>query len=472
MCKLLEDRYKTQNSLKACNLYYSFGIVIAALLFVSACESTGTQKQATQLDSLSKLSIEFLRNRDYGSTLKIEKRIANAAHETLIASYNSDDLRVYSRIDLPSAAAAESGYPVVVFVHGWMGVDAAPSSDFYMDEESNYARMITAYVDAGFVVLTPGWRGHGTVNGIPAEGLEFMTAWDNSTYLSPVFYAIDVLNLFDSLATLEGTKLDLGNINLVSHSQGGDVALIALAVAGEGSKVGNQWSAASFWSACFPARATQFLTYNPMQKTPEAFLSGDGSWNGTALGANGEKNPNFVFGYPPDWIGTPHPEQWTWQNDSWSASTVAEVMELRLIQMYEAINTQVRDIDDASYELRIEPDGSTRVTHDPRISAAMAGIDAFEMEQYLTEPLVLQHSDRDFYSFPEWNADLCARVNAAGGACQDFEYPENTHSLGVSEQRWFSSEEAVPGFPIAIQRDLELFRRTDSGKRADGQSDP
>jgi hypothetical protein len=79
------------------------------------------------------------------------------------------------------------------------------------------------------------------------------------------------------------------------------------------------------------------------------------------------------------------------------------------------------------------------------------------MQEYLSEPISLQHSDRDFYSFPEWNADLCARVNLAGGTCYDFEYPENTHSLGVSEHRWFSSADAVAGFSTAIQRDIALF---------------
>ena len=172
-------------------------------------------------------------------------------------------------------------------------------------------------------------------------------------------------------------------------------------------------------------------------------------------------NRDIVFGFPPHWIGTPHPGEWTWQKDSWVTATVAEVLALRSEQMYAAINSRVRDIGDASYEIRVQSDGSTTVIHDPRVATAMSRIDAFDMTEYLSEPIILQHSDRDFYSFPEWNADLCARVNSADGICFDFEYAENTHSLGVSEHRWFSSPEAVAGFSTAIQRDIALFHGKD-----------
>ena len=271
--------------------------VLVALLAVAAC---GTPAISTQIDSLDSLSINTLREREYGgSTLRIEKTLAEEPSVTHMASYRSDGLRVYSRIDIPSTAMPEKGYPVIIFVHGWMGIDAAPDTKFYFNDDSNYDAMIDAYVGAGFVVMTPGWRGHGTVNGVPADGIESMRAWDNSSYLSPVFYAIDVLNLLDSLSSFEAANLNLGNINMVSHSQGGDVALIALAITGEGSKVANQWSAASFWAGCFPARATQFVTYASMEKTAESFLSGDGSWNGTAVGASGEVNHDFCF-----WLST------------------------------------------------------------------------------------------------------------------------------------------------------------------------
>lgn len=354
------------------------------------------------------------------------------------------------------------GYPVVIFVHGWIGIDDAPSLDFYYGGDSNYGEMINAYVEAGFAVFTPGWRGHGTVNGIPADGVEFMQAWDNGSYLSPVFYAIDILNLLDGLSSI--SQLDLNKINLVAHSQGGDVALITLAVAGEGSKVRNAIQAASIWSGNIPSRFTQLKTFWPMQSSPEAFMSGDGTWNGTAVGTDGRVNERLVFGYPADWIGTVNVDEWTWQNDTWSIANVPDAIIVKLEQMYDAINTYVDEIDDAEYKMARSDGPAFAILHDSRVTAAMDRIDAFDKEQFLTESLALHHSDRDFYSFPEWNADLCGRINQAGGSCFDFEYPENTHALRVSEHRWFSSETAVPGFSYVIQRDIALFRGENPAK--------
>ncbi|MDH3990225.1 MAG: alpha/beta hydrolase [Gammaproteobacteria bacterium] len=428
---------------------------------LAACMSVDEVKTSPTISSLDELSINTLRGRRFGSSINIEAQPAHDDHDTFIASYQSDGLRVYSRIDVPDSPAPEGGFPVVLFVHGWAGIDAAPASNFYLDDDSNYQAMITSYVEAGFVVFTPGWRGHGTVNGIAADGIEFMQAWDNGSYLSPVFYAIDVLNLLDSLSTFNNARLDLENVNLVAHSQGGDVALLALAIAGEGSGVATGISSASIWSGCFPSRFTQLETYAPMQKSPEAFLASDGTWTGTPTGASGATNPNFVFGYPADWIGTPHVEEWTWQRESFSMPTVADVLEMKLGEMYGAINQYVEGIDDAKYEVIRSPGKKVEIVHDDRVRAAMSKIDAFYMEEYLTERLTLQHSDRDFYSLSAWNAELCARVNQAGGTCHDFEYVGNTHSLRVSENRWFSGDEAVPGFDMAIRRDIAFFNGDD-----------
>ena len=444
---------------------------VALLLLASGC-STSEEPPAPEaspistpeppggpgIASLSQLSVAALRERGYGSTIAIEKRVDTTPWPSYLASYDSDGLHVYTRIDVPATPPPADGYPVVVFIHGWRGIEAAPSLDFYYAEDSYYHDMIVAYVEAGFVVFAPGWRGHGTVNGAPAEGIDYLAAWDNGSYLSPVFYAIDVLNLLDSLGSFAEAPLAADGVNLVGHSQGGDVALIALAVAGEGSGLRGEINAASIWSGTFASRFAQLVTYEPMQKSRQAFLAGDGSWNGTAVGADGSVNPHFVFGYPADWIETVDVAEWTWQHDTWSLPTVAEALTIKLDQMYRAINEHVADIDDASYRIDVQPGAAAVIAHDARVAEAMARIGGFDQVRFLTEPLALQHSDRDFHSPPEWNADLCRRINAAGGACRAYEYEGNTHSLGVSEHRWFSSEQAEPGFATAVRRDVALFR--------------
>ena len=432
-------------------------ILCAGIVAAGGC--TLDMPESVSIPSLGEMSTEALRKRQFGSTIHIEETSNLSSNESWLASYDSNGLRLYVRVDVPATRAPVEGYPVVVFLHGWAGIQRAPTYDFYYREHNDYAEMVDAYVEAGFAVFVPGWRGHGTVNDIPADGIEFMSAYDNGSYLSPVFYAIDVLNLIDGLQTFQKAPLDLGNINLSSHSQGGDVALIALAVSGEGSNLRNPIHAASIWAGTFPSRFTQVHTYHAMESSVEAFMSGNGAWTGTATASDGTVNPNFVFGYPSDWIETMDRTEWTWQNDNWSTPTVAKAMANKFGQMYATVNNYVDDIDGAAFELEVLDDGGFRVIHDPRVESAMAEIGGFDFEEYLTEPLVLQHSDRDFYTLPAWNADLCERINSSGRSCFDFEYAENTHALRVSTREWFSSKDAVAGFHTALQRDIAVFSR-------------
>ena len=475
-------------------------LLSAAAVFVAACEAPVPPVPATastedsahqkwadpQLDSLADLSVQALRARGYRSTLHPELNLGKseagsayrdffssdgtASYDSYVVSYDSDGNRVYARIDLPARPPPPEGYPVLIFVHGWYGREAAPGFDFMFQPDSLYSRYIDAFVDAGFLVLSPALRGHGTVNGIPAEGIEFLDAWDNASYLSPIFYAIDVLNLLEGVQTVETidwadwghpnpVQIDTGRISIAGQSQGADAVLTALAVSGEGSSVRNALVAGSIWSGCFGPRLEQAAIYGPMASTLEAFMSGDGSWTGTATGRDGSVNPNFVFGWPSDWIGTvdtTSPE-WTWQAETWSVATVAEVLQTRYDGMYSAINAQVADMDGAAFALATDSSGKVSVRHDPRIIGAMRGIDAYGHEEFLSEPLHLHHSDRDYYSIPRWNADLAARINHAGGQAADYLYPRNTHSLLASPHGWFSPGETVAGLPYMIQRDLVLF---------------
>ncbi len=98
-----------------------------------------------------------------------------------MASYRSDGLRVYTRVDVPPGPMPAGGWPVIIFSHGWVGAAGAPSYGFQYSANSYYGDELDAWIKAGFVVLTPGFRGHGTVSGIPAEGLEYIEAYDDGS---------------------------------------------------------------------------------------------------------------------------------------------------------------------------------------------------------------------------------------------------------------------------------------------------
>ncbi len=416
------------------------------------------------IDSLQSLSIEQLKQRPYGSSLEW---VQSNEHGHFLA-YRSDGLRLYSRLALPTAPAPSEGYPVVVYAHGWLGLKAAPNYQFGTEDNSLSKNTIDQMQAAGFAVLVPGYRGHGTLKGIPAEGIESMAAWDNSTYLSPSFYAIDTLNLIDSLDSLQqlswpnsaqAPKFNLESLHIIGHSQGGDVALTALAISGEGSQVKHAIQSGALISGCFPDRFTQVQSFSPMQKSVQAFMSGDGTWTGSAKGKNGVHNPHFVFPYPSDSIGTldTRSPEWTWQAEVWSQPSAKEAVLNKYREMYSLFNKQVRDLAKLEMKVTSKEHEALRLQHEALFSSQLSKVGAYNAERYLTEPLAFHYSDRDFYSFPEWNKDLSERINREGGQAHHFPYPGNTHALQLSPHAWFSPEGSEAGLTQANHRNIELF---------------
>jgi len=442
------------------------------------------------ISSLETLSIAALRSRQYQSTPSLIKKLSKhdgrsqydrhysldgtASFHSYMVSYQSDLRLMYARLDIPSTTMPTNGYPVIIFSHGWVGQENASHYNFGYDLTSLAGELINGYVDAGFLVISPGFLGHGTVDGVQAEGFEIMQSWDNASYLIPIFYTIDLLNLLEGLSFINKTdwtqwipnsqstpKADLSDINLTGHSQGGDVALTALAISGEGSSIKNTIAAASIWSGNIPGRFTQLETFAPMASTLQAFVSGDGTWTGTAKGQDGSINPNFIFAWPNDSIGTLDTASpaWTWQSEQWTEPDVESVVRSRYKIMYDIINAQVDDLASLSIRITADKDGRVIIKHPPKFEQQMRAIGGFEAVEFLSEPLMLHYSDRDYYSMPSWNLDLTKRVRQHGGKVQEFIYNGNTHGLKRSRYNWFSPEGTADGFPQAIKRDILLFTR-------------
>jgi dienelactone hydrolase len=425
------------------------------------------------LASLEELTVPELRKRRYTSEYRLLAPYPTGGEGTaLMLGYRSDGLDLYSRLDLPSSPAPEAGYPLIVMAAGWVGREQAIDWDFGGVGDAEYGGLIRAWTDSGFAVLVPGYRGRGTVAGVPADGMEFRDAWGNGSYLSPIFYAIDVLNLIaglERLASLEwqlwlpedqpAPVFDLDRVSLWGHSQGGDVAVTALAVAGANPDYPGQLLAASIWAGNIPDRFTQADTFGAMATSLQAFMSGDGHWTGSAEGRNGRINPDFVFGWPSDWIGTidPNSPNWTWQADTWSTATVAEARASKYREMYDTLNRYAADFGAAGFRMGRDDSGRSIVHHDRRVARLMPQVGGFHFANYIRTPLALHISDRDYYSMPAWNHDLARRINAAGGQARVYVYPGTTHSLDVSQHRWFSPMGTESAVPAALARDLTLF---------------
>ena len=94
------------------------------------------------IPSLKQISIDGLRSRQFSSTLAIESQLGTSAGEsaysqyygapfynTYMASYQSDGLRVYTRVDVPPTPMPAAGYPVIIYSHGWVGAAGAQPTD-------------------------------------------------------------------------------------------------------------------------------------------------------------------------------------------------------------------------------------------------------------------------------------------------------------------------------------------------------
>ncbi|MEP4051295.1 MAG: alpha/beta fold hydrolase [Litorimonas sp.] len=459
-------------------------IAMLSVLALAACRTNIGNSELPQVNdlkiaSLDGVTIPTLRSREYASDIVVETfDTANCvgtnpvtslpgvdgAYRSYMASFRSDGLRQYARLTIPDTPAPKGGYPFILFLHGYVGEDKAPNYSIGCDPDNLYYSELTdAFARAGFAVLSPGYRGHGAVEGVPADGLNYLDALDQGAGISTQFYAIDALNFVAGLLAVDGSEFpdqsfdfDMSRYFLLGHSQGGDAGLTVLAAIGEGAQDHLRPVQSALWSGTFLPRLRALEEMMPVALSAEAFLSGDGTWTGTAIAKDGSSNPNFIFGFPPDWIETPNPAEWSWQKETWSERTVASSAESEARKMYQELKDHVADLADIKLDVRNE-DGGFEIMHDAKIEHMFANIGAYNFAQYLTESVELHVPNKDHYSQVSWNQDLCARINDAGGDCNLVIYPDNNHSLRASPYEWFSSKGTPDGYPIMVDALVTKF---------------
>lgn len=412
---LIRRRFTRALGLTSGGLLLGIGSAPGVLRAAAVSAGAAARPAPPAISSLSTLALSSLRQREYSASFQVEERVG----EDTWASYRSDGLRVYARIVAPPPEQKRppQGWPVVIYAHGWVGEEGAPGYRFGVGSADSMATVLKRFVQAGYVVLVPGFRGHGTVKGVPAEGIEWIKAYDNGSYLSPIFYAVDVLHAVQALVTLDqivpGLLVDPQRIYLTGHSQGGDAALTALAVASS-PQLPLKFAAASLWAGCFEGRIEQGQFYGAMEASADAL-----------------KDPRFLHVMP------------SWWKPSMYFGTIEQGQQRRKRQMVDTVRRFVADQADAHPQKQ-------------PLDAAMAAIDAIKHPQFIRVPLQLHFSDMDHYSPPAWNEALARAVNASGGRAEALRYPGNTHSFRV-EPGW-SPAGSVPGIDLITTRSLTLFR--------------
>lgn len=171
---------------------------------------------------LHPLTIESLRQQDFpGSDITIEETLEPGSnYDRYIASYLSEGLKICALLTVPTGEKPATGWPVIIFNHGYIPPDQYRTTERYVD-----------YIDAlarnGYIVFKSDYRGHGTSEGDAPGG-----------YGSPA-YTIDVLNGVASMKKF--SEADSSRIGMWGHSMGGNITLRAM-VTSQDIKVGVIWA--------------------------------------------------------------------------------------------------------------------------------------------------------------------------------------------------------------------------------------
>jgi len=165
---------------------------------------------ATQ-PTLSPLAIDAMRQRDYpGSDLAIELTLAAGSnYRQYVASYQSDGLKIFGLLTVPNGPKPATGWPVIVFNHGYI-----PPTVYRTTER--YVAYVDAFARNGYIVFKPDYRGFGSSQGQPV-----------SAYYSPDD-TVDVLNAVTTMQRYGNA--DPNRIGMWGHSMGGSITLRALTI--------------------------------------------------------------------------------------------------------------------------------------------------------------------------------------------------------------------------------------------------
>ena len=168
------------------------------------------------------LEISAMRAREYpGSDVVIESVLdPGVNYSRYLVSYLSEGLKIYALMTVPNGEKPATGWPVIIFNHGFIPPDVYVTTERYI-----------AYVDliarSGYIVFRSDYRGHGNSEG-EAGG----------AYSRPD-YTVDVLNAVTTMKRFP--EADPNRIGMWGHSMGGYITLRSMVITGD-IKAGVIWA--------------------------------------------------------------------------------------------------------------------------------------------------------------------------------------------------------------------------------------
>jgi uncharacterized protein len=232
---------------------------------------------ATPTPTPHPLTILSMRERAYpGSDITIEETLQPGSNYSRYrVSYLSDGLKIYALLTVPNGEKPATGWPVIVFNHGFIPPDVYRTTERYI-----------AYVDwlarSGYIVLRSDYRGHDQSEGEP-----------RGAYGAPD-YTVDVMNAVSSMQAFPDA--DPNRIGMWGHSMGGYITLRSMVIT-------NTIKAGVIWAGVVGPYPNLFqrptATPTPEGATPEPTITGTPSfnrrWRAELVETYGtpEENPEF-----------------------------------------------------------------------------------------------------------------------------------------------------------------------------------
>lgn len=221
------------------------------------------------------LMIEVMRAQTYpGSDIVFEQTLEPGDnYNRYVVSYLSEGYKIYALLTVPQGQAPPTGWPIIIFNHGYIPPAEYRTTERYVDYVDYFARN-------GYIVFRSDYRGHGNSEGVATGG-----------YSSPA-YTVDVLNGMVSVATLPSA--DPNRIGMWGHSMGGHITLRAMVIS-DAIKAGVIWAGVVGPYPDLFARSNLAPTRDPAITITPVVPGGRGWWRQSLIQTYGtvEENPHF-----------------------------------------------------------------------------------------------------------------------------------------------------------------------------------
>lgn len=219
------------------------------------------------------LSIEALKNGEYpGSDLVVEQTLSPGSnYSRAIVSYKSEGLKIYALLTVPNGEKPTSGWPVIVFNHGYIPPQQYRTTERYIAYTDGFSRN-------GYMLIRPDYRGHGNSEG------EALGGYGSSAY------TVDVLNALASVK--KHPDADPNRIGMWGHSMGGFITLRSMVVNPD-IKAGVIWGGVV---GSYPDMLNNWRRRtNNATPTPFPLPTGARRWRQTLIEEYGEPETNPEF---------------------------------------------------------------------------------------------------------------------------------------------------------------------------------